>query len=238
MGRRSPKAHRRGGWRIYTGSVRSARAATNRYTPIALSLPISPQPTSPELPSAGGNPLSADHLNALANARLRSKKVRRAAGVATVGGWTMGVFAAATLIGGLLGDWVALALGIGLGVVAYNELRGAAKLRRFEVAGTRLLGWNQIGLGAMLVVYAAWSLWSALSHPMLEQVGATGDADMDAMIGRISTMASWGMYGGVAVVGVIGPGLTAWYYFSRAKVVRKMVEETPAWVIEAMRATN
>ena len=192
----------------------------------------------PELPSAGGGPLSADHLNALADARLRSKKVRRAAGVATVGGWTMGLFAAITFVGGLFGDWIALALGIGLGVVAVNELRGAAKLRRFEVDGTRLLGWNQIGLGAMLVAYAAWSLWSALSHPMLEQVGATGDADMDAMIGRISTMASWGLYGGVAVIGVVGPGLTAWYYFTRAKVVRKMVEGTPAWVIAAMRATN
>jgi hypothetical protein len=67
---------------------------------------------------------------------------------------------------------------------------------------------------------------------------STGDAEMDAMMGNLYGSLSYVLYGGVAVVGVVGPGLTAWYYFTREKLVRKMVEETPAWVIAAMRAAG
>ena len=196
-------------------------------------------PLAPGVPVAAPGPLAAEHLAAIAEARVRGKKVRRAANVAAMSGWTMVVFALVTLLGGLFGDFVALVLGTLLGVIAFNELRGAAMLRRFEMRGPRVLGWNQIGLGALLVVYGVYSLVHALTHPLLASVGqSTGDAEMDAMIGRISDLAAYGLYGGVAIFGIIGPGLTAWYYFSRAKVVRTMVEGTPEWVIGAMRAVG
>ncbi len=189
--------------------------------------------------AAAPGPLAAEHLAAIAEARVRGKKVRRAANVAAMSGWTMVVFALVTLLGGLFGDVVALVLGVMLGVIAFNELRGAAMLRRFEMRGPRVLGYNQIGLGTLLVVYGVYSLVRALTHPLLASVGqSTGDAEMDAMIGRISDLAAYGLYGGVALFGIIGPGLTAWYYFSRAKLVRKMVEGTPEWVIGAMRAVG
>jgi len=168
---------------------------------------------------------------------VRAKKVRRAAGVATMSGWTMALFAILTAAGGLLGDLVSLALGLGLGVVAYNELRGAAMLRRFEERAALRLGWNQVGLGVLLVVYAGWSLVNALIHPIIGSgAGATGDAQTDAMLGRLSDLIAVGMYGGIGVLGIIAPGLTACYYFTRGRVVRKVVEGTPGWVIQAMRA--
>jgi hypothetical protein len=66
--------------------------------------------------------------------------------------------------------------------------------------------------------------------------GTTGDAKMDAMISRLNIALAWGIYGGVAVIGVVGPGLTAWYYFTRGKVVRAVLDQTPDWVIHTMRA--
>jgi hypothetical protein len=38
-------------------------------------------------------------------------------------------------------------------------------------------------------------------------------------------------------VGVVAPGLTALYYFSRARLIRTVLAQTPPWVVDAMRAT-
>jgi hypothetical protein len=189
-------------------------------------------------PHEGSGPLSPQHMQELAEAKVRAKKIRRAAGVAALSGWTMALFAGITLLGGLFGDWVAVALGAGLSVVAFNELRGAEMIKRFDPAGARRLGFNQIALGLLLVVYAAWSLWSALRTPILASAGSTGDPDMDATIGRISNLVAYGLYGGLAVAGVVAPGLTALYYFTRGRLIRAMVEQTPAWVIQTMRAAG
>src|SRR5438132_1126340 len=40
----------------------------------------------------------------------------------------------------------------------------------------------------------------------------------------------------VAAVGVLGPGLLAWYYFSRVRHVRAYLERTPGWIVEMQRA--
>lgn len=156
----------------------------------------------------------------------------------------MAFFAFITLIGGLWGDVVSIVLGVALGIVTVNELRGAARIRRFDPSGAKLLGWNQIGLGCVLVVYGLFSLAMMLRNPAAAVLGgqSSGDAQVDQMmtemVGGLATMVAYGLYGGVAIFGVIGPGLTAWYYFSREKVVRKFVEETPGWVVGAMRAAG
>ncbi len=190
--------------------------------------------------SAAPGPLSGEHLAAIAAARLRGKKVRRAANVAAFSGWTMAFFALITLMGGLWGDVVSIVLGVALSIVTVNELRGAARIRRFDPSGARLLGWNQIGLGCVLVVYGIFSLVMMLRNPAAVLGGqSSGDAQVDQMmtdmVGGFTSMIAYGLYGGVAIFGVIGPGLTAWYYFSREKVVRRFVEETPGWVVGAMR---
>jgi hypothetical protein len=202
-------------------------------------VPIPIPQSSPGPSAAAAGPLSPEHLTAIADARIRGRKIRRAASVAALSGWTMAIFAVITLVGGLFGDWVSLLLGAALGVVTFNELRGAAQLRRFEPAGARLLGYNQLGLAALLVLYAGYMLVYTLYHPLLESAGqSTGDAQMDAMLGDFSRTAGLVLYGGVALFGLIGPGLTALYYFTRAKLVRTMVAQTPPWVIEALRAAG
>ena len=151
----------------------------------------------------------------------------------------MGVFGAITLVGGVLGDVVSLVLGIGLCAAAWNELRGGTRLRRFDPSGARILGWNQIGVGVLIVAYAAWSLRMNLGSPALASVGGTtGDADMDAMVTDIAMMVTWGLYGGLIVVGIVVPGLTALYYFSRETIVRAFVERTPGWVVDTLRAAG
>jgi hypothetical protein len=205
----------------------SAADSVNVITP--------PAHTSPTVAHAGSGPLSADDLRTLTQARTRARKVRRAATVAAVSGWSMAAFAGLTLLAVLFGDLVALVLGSLLGGIAYNELRGAAMLRRFDPRGAARLGINQIALGILIVAYAAWSLYSSLANPALGSLGSTGDPSTDALVRDLTNAVTYGLYGGMAVIGVVVPGLTAWYYFARGPIVKRLVLETPAWAIETLR---
>lgn len=151
----------------------------------------------------------------------------------------MAVFAFITLAGSIFGDMVALVLGVALGLLAFNELRGSAMLRNLQPSGARRLGYNQLALGLLLVGYAAYSLASAMFHPLLaSSVAATGDAELDAMLARISATAAYALYGGLALAGIVAPGLTAWYYFSRERHVRQALLQTPEWAVQALRAAG
>lgn len=195
-------------------------------------------PPSPPKPVPAG-PLTGEHLQAIAEARVRSRKVRRAATVAATSGWTMGAFGGITLLGVIFGDLLALAIGVALMALAYNELRGGAMLRRLEARGASVLGYNQLALGAVIVAYSGWSLIGSLTSPALASVsGATGDPQMDAMVRDLTTLLTFGLYGTLAAIGVIVPGLTAVYYFTRARVVRGVLADTPPWVLDAMRAAG
>ncbi len=182
-------------------------------------------------------PLSSQQIAELNVARTRARKIRRAAGVASFSGWSMVVFAGLTLLGALFGSVQAIVVGGALGLVGWNELRGATMLRRFDERAPRLLGFNQIALGVLIVAYSAWSLWSGLhSTPLASLGGSTGDPEMDAMVSDLARVITISLYSTLAVVGVVVPGLTALYYFSRAKLLRSFESQTPAWVMQAMRA--
>jgi hypothetical protein len=186
---------------------------------------------------ASASPLTPEHLRAIELARVRSRKVRRASVVARVSGWTLAFFAFVTLLGALFGDLASLIMGLALAALAFNELRGGKMIARFDPRGARTLGMNQLVLGAVIVSYAAWSFYVAMKNPALAQLGGTtGDPDIDATVQSISDLATYGLYGTLAVVGFIGCGLTALYYFTRAGVVRSVVAETPVWVLDTMRA--
>ncbi len=153
----------------------------------------------------------------------------------------MAVFAGITVMGIVFGEVIgSIVVSTVLGFFAWNELRGGARIRRFDPTGARILGWNQIGLGIAIVIYAAWSLVSSLGtlSSLTAQIGTTGDPSMDAMVSNISTMVTYCLYGGLIVVGVIVPGLTAWYYFSRERIIRSFVERTPVWVVDTLRAAG
>ena len=107
-------------------------------------------------------PLGAEHHYELALANERSKKIRKAAGVAAFNGWMTGFFAVTSApfapfsVAGFI-------VTVGLGIVAYNEFQGRKRLLRFDASAARLLGWNQVGFLTMIIVYCLWMMFSGLT---------------------------------------------------------------------------
>lgn len=185
----------------------------------------------------------------LGDARRRARKLRRAVFTAQFSGWSLASFAVVSLAIALFGSVDSLVMGVALGLLAANELRGAARLRRFDEAGARILGVNQLLLAGLLAVYAGWQIYEATTHPGVSGLITRGDASagrevdemlagMDAGFAETAELARFIIYGAVGVFGVVIPGLTAVYYFTRAGVVRRFKGQTPAWVVDAINAAQ
>ena len=109
------------------------------------------------------DPLTAEHRRELSAARGRGKTIRKAARVAAFNGWTTALIAAVSAPFSI-GSPVGLALTAGIAVVAINEFRGRKQLLNFEPRGATLLGWNQLGFLAMIIVYCLWMLQQQLER--------------------------------------------------------------------------
>jgi hypothetical protein len=205
--------------------------------------PVVPQLKLVDAPPAGDAPLSAEHLAQLREAERRARKLRRAAGVAGFGGWSAAIFAAASAALSLT-DPVGLTIAGVLALVAYHEFRGRGQLLRIDPGAPRRLALNQVFLGAALVGYGGWKLYGVLTgRSELLQQTPTGDPQTDAMMrdvmqdmGGLVRTAMVAVYSGVIAVGVLVPGLTAVYYWSRRRVLADFLRTTPPWVVELMRA--
>jgi len=212
-------------------------------TPLSCEVPDAVPPRLHPIRDASA-PLTAEHFEQLAQAKLRAKKVRRAATLAIVNVWLLGAFAIGSLLiaaaGALFGeiDIVGLVMAAGLGLVAWNEHRGRAMLLCMRPRGCRVLGWNQLGLMVLVIGYAAWMLAQALwapspyadvmaREPML--VGSLGSLD------RWYRMLSLAIYGGLIVGTALFQGLNAAYYFTRRKHVVAYLRDTPEWVVQLQR---
>jgi hypothetical protein len=201
-----------------------------------------PLPRAPQAPSAA--PLTGEHLEQLARAKLLAGKVRKACGVATVNGCILVVFSGISGLLALMGvmfgefDVIGLGLGAGLALLAWNEFRGRAMLRRFELRGCRVLGWNQLVLMAMVIVYAAWMLGSSLWGPGPYDEAIARERMLAGPLGSINNlykMISVVIYGGLIAGTLIFQGLNSLYYFTRGKHVEAYVSETPEWVVDLQR---
>lgn len=179
-------------------------------------------------------PLDERQVAELVRAYQRLRPIRRACAFARFGGWTTGVFAGLSLLFCITGSVVALVMALGLTVVAFNEFRGGALLRRLSPAGAILLACNQAGFGLMLMAYAAWMLIATIGAPTVASQLAVADPEMAAMIESLERLARVLVYGGVAAVGLIVPGLTAIYYLSRGGHIRRYHRDTPAWARQAL----
>ena len=198
-----------------------------------------PDHTQPTPPTEGVG-LTEAQLAELADARVRMKKITRAASVAAMSGWSMVVFAAISLPFGLF-DFRTLVVSIALGTIAVIELRGCRLLRTIDVRAPRLLGFNQIALAVLIVVYACWGVVSVLNtpSPYAEHIAAGGTmAEMLEPIDQLNRLASIAFAILVGGFGLIGPPLTAWYYFSRRKHLRTFLTQTPEWVVRTIRVTR
>jgi hypothetical protein len=126
-------------------------------------------------------------------------------------------------------------VGVGLALVAWNEFRGRKLLCRFDCSGPRVLGWNQIGLMALLMGYGLWGIYTALTgpNPYADQMQAMSELQM--MLGPIEelhTTLTLAVYGGVIVFSIIFQGLNALYYFTRLGHLETYLDQTPSWIVD------
>lgn len=201
-------------------------------------------PPIPRLPDASaaapsaGPALSPENLRQLADARERSKKLRRAISIAKFDAWTVGVFGGLTLLVGIF-TIVGWLLGGALLAVAFIEIRAARDLARMDSRAPRRLGLNQIALGTALFTYAMFGLWTVLHgpDPLAETLRQAPEAaEMLAPYSDLIRMTGVAIYVGVALVAIFAQGGMALYYFSRAKHLRAYIAQTPQWVIDFDRA--
>jgi len=194
--------------------------------------------------AAGDWPLTPEQMQAVTLANQRAKKLRSAAMVALFNGILLGTFSGLSLLfvagEAVFGefDWLGVIMCVGLGVLAWNELRGRKLLLRFNPRSAAMLGWNQVALLGLIVVYAAWMMVVAAfganpyeevmrSEPMTAQVLG----DVGSLYKTLSVM----IYGALIVGTLIFQGLNSLYYFTRARLLRAYLAETPAWVVELQR---
>jgi hypothetical protein len=191
------------------------------------------RPPSDDAPQGDAGPLTPGQQAELAAANERAQKILKAGRVATFNGWTIGTFGVLSVLLGL-GSLTALVVGAGLLVVAWNELRGRNMVRRFDPAGARLLGRNQLGLMGLIIAYCLWSIYGTLHHPSetireLEQV--TGGP------GSVTHLVAWG-YAAVIVLSMLLQGFNARYYFARVAQLESYTRSTPGWILQLQRATS
>ncbi len=192
-------------------------------------------PTEPTV-----EPLSRQHYDAMRDAKSKRAKIDFAIGVATFNGWSIGIFAViSALILPLSFSLQGLLVAAGLGAVAYHEFKGRRLLHLLDTRAPRLLGYNQLALGAVIVGYCAWSLIAELAGPgsyaqTIEQNPELADV-LGSMEGLMSTIVV-AVYVGAILLTIPYQGLIAWYYFSREKHLRAYIDQTPGWVTDLQRA--
>ena len=201
-----------------------------------------PPPHRAVRPSAA--PLTEQHMEQLACAKLRAKKIRKACSVAMFNGCSLAVFAGCSLLMALLGamfgeiDIIGLAVGSGLAVLAWNEFRGRAMLRRLEPHACSVLGMNQLNLLTMVIVYAGWMISQALWGPSPYDAAIAKEATLAGSLGSINDLyktITIAIYGGLIAGTLIFQGINSLYYFTRRKHVEAYVSETPEWVVDLQR---
>ncbi len=210
---------------------------------VASAVPARPVTDAREqLPAAAPNDgaISLEQLQAITVARHQGRKISRAAMVAAISGWTMAFFAAISLLTGLF-SLPSFLLGIGLGVVAFVELRGARGLRAVDLNAPRTLALNQLGLLVLVIAYAGWGVVTALvgPGPYDEQIAAGGAiAESLAPIDQLTRTIKVAIYAAVIGGSVLAQGCGSAYYFSRRRHMTAYLQSTPKWVVETLRATS
>jgi hypothetical protein len=189
------------------------------------------------------DPLTVEHRRELVAARDRSTSIRKAARVAAFNGWTTALIAALSAPFSLFSP-VGLALTAGIAIVALNEFRGRKRLLNFDPNAARLLGWNQLGLLAMITAYSLWMLYASFNESGELSAQLKSYAELDQVLGSAGGFENLYkqivlyFYGGVIALSALFQGGTALYYFSRRRLVKEYVAETPQWVRDVQRSTN
>ena len=193
--------------------------------------------------SEPNGPLSQSQQHKVAAAHDRARKIRKAAAVAAFNGWVTGILAACSAPFALfsLPGFLATA---GLSLVAYNEFKGRKRLLQFDRDASVFLGWNQVGLLALITTYCIWMLAVGLTSegPFAAEVKAKPELgvafDSVDEFDQIYRFLVAAVYGTVIVLSAVFQGLNAFYYFTRRKHVKAHVQHTPDWVLDIQRLTS
>lgn len=180
-------------------------------------------------------PLTPEQQKALQRAGERAGAFAGAARVAAFNGWSIGFFAAVTVLFGIF-NLTALVLGVAMAVVARNELKGRARTLASDPAGPDLLWRNQIGFMALIIAYCLWSMYQMTSRPdpqMAELTELLG-GDLDELVRSLTLT----VYGAVIAATVLFQGLNARYYFRRVALIEEYLSDTPDWVLELQESAK
>jgi hypothetical protein len=181
-------------------------------------------------------PLTAEHHQELALARLRAVPIRKAARVVSFNAWATAVIAFLSAPFAIFSG-AGFAIFVGLVVVAVNEFRGRRRLLQFDPSATTLLGSNQLALLALISLYCLWMIANGLygESPLAAAFAASPELrdsgiELTQWSEDLYRLCVVGFYGTVIALTVIFQGLTALYYFTRRKYVTKYIAETPIWI--------
>jgi hypothetical protein len=180
--------------------------------------------------------LSPEQIRQLADARSAGRTIRWCIGMASFDAYTLAIFAVISLLTGY-NSLPGLFIGFGLGIVAWVEFRALRDLRLLMPEAVRHLGWNQLGLAGVLIVYGMWNLLGPGQNTITDALNAAGaDADMRQQIQGMAQMINGLIYGGLIAIAIFVQGGTAIYYLSREKNVRAYVDQTPDWIKQMQKA--
>ena len=200
----------------------------------------------PDVRIEGG--LTAEQARLLGEAAQLARSFRGAKGMALFNGWTSAILAAMSLA------WAALSLLFGsisvasflaaavLGVVAFNELNGAAGIARLQPGALDRLMWNQVGFLAVITAYCIWGMvesWttpiSAETRDALAQLSELMMID-EAEAERLARGLGLAVYGLVLGLSVLFVGGCAVYYRRRSRRLRDYLAQTPEWIVTLQRS--
>ena len=189
-------------------------------------------------------PPPVDIPQQLASANKAWTKLRRASNYAAFDGWTLTVLGALTLICGGYSSVAGVVIGLILLGTGLFELRCVRQLRRLNSSALRQMAYNQLGLAAVLILYATVSLiqirmtsaggQSGGLAADVEQELAEAGASAKDVEDQISTAALI-LYSGLIAFALLAQGGTAMYYFSRQKHLKQYLQETPDWIQHMQR---
>ncbi len=205
---------------------------------ISLSYAIPPLAKRAPAEAVANSPLSPEQLWQITEARKSSRKIRRAVNIARFDGWTLALAAGLTFVLSI-GDLSGMAIGALLGVIAGVELYNANRLRALNPRAARILGFNQLALALLLILYSSWQIYAQLTGKgEVEQLGQSDPLVAQSLqgINQIVTTIVLGIYSGLIAVAIFAQGSLALYYFTRIKHIRKHVSRTAPWIIAMQKA--
>jgi hypothetical protein len=179
-----------------------------------------------------GSPFSPEQRQELDDAKARAASFMGAAKVASFNGWTFGFFAVISILTGLTSIPVLL-VGVGLAVVARNELAGRKRILEYDPDAFELLWKNQVALMAIIVAYCLWAMTRARTpDASLQELTELLGEGFDELVQQLITVA----YAAVIGATLIFQGLNARYYHVRIARLKGYLAETPEWVVDVQRA--